>query len=358
MADRFFQGYVYQLQNSISRTFGVIDNREIISCSNQELIGQKNTFNLMSRTNEENDGFIVGKNTYRIFYENSLVKFAVFVEGVDKEAKDYATILSVCFTGMKSYFEEKYNRHLFYKNLFLENILSEDVNVRANMLKIHLLKPRAVYLLRFEYIDPQWELHHLFLAMDRPGKYEIFSMTETDVIIIAEVRSNTSREDLENMGAYFQKKAEELFGVLPVVGIGSIVTDIRQLTESYKESLYVLALLYLFEDGTTVIHYNHLGINRLIYQLPLPLCERYLNEVFIRGSFASLEEETLETVKCFFSNDLNVSETARQLFIHRNTLMYRLEKIKRLTGLDIRIFDQAIIFKLAMVIYRHVKYKE
>ena len=136
------------------------------------------------------------------------------------------------------------------------------------------------------------------------------------------------------------------------------MTDIRQLTESYKESLYVLALLYLFEDGTTVIHYNHLGINRLIYQLPLPLCERYLNEVFIKGSFASLEEETLETVKCFFSNDLNVSETARQLFIHRNTLMYRLEKIKRLTGLDIRIFDQAIIFKLAMVIYRHVKYKE
>lgn len=358
MADRFFQGYVYQLQNSISRTFGVIDNREIISCSNQELIGQKNTFNLMSRTNEENDGFIAGKNTYRIFYENSLVKFAVFVEGIDKEAKDYATILSVCFTGMKSYFEEKYNRHLFYKNLFLENILSEDVNVRANMLKIHLLKPRAVFLLRFEHVDAQWELNHLFLAMDRPGKYEILSMTETDVIIIAEVRSNTSREDLENMGAYFQKKAEELFGVLPVVGIGSIVTDIRQLTESYKESLYVLELLYLFEDGTTVLHYNHLGINRLVYQLPLPLCERYLNEVFIKGSFASLEEETLETVKCFFSNDLNVSETARQLFIHRNTLMYRLEKIKRLTGLDIRIFDQAIIFKLAMVIYRHVKYKE
>ena len=90
----------------------------------------------------------------------------------------------------------------------------------------------------------------------------------------------------------------------------------------------------------------------------LPLCERYLNEVFIKGSFESFEEETLETVKCFFSNDLNVSETARQLFIHRNTLMYRLEKVKKLTGLDVRVFDQAIIFKLAMVIYRHMKYKE
>lgn len=358
MADRFFQGYVYQLQNSIPRTFGVIDSKEIISCSNQELIGQRNTFNLMSRAREEQECFTVGKNTYRTFYENSLVKFAVFVEGSDKEAKDYATILSVCFTGMKAYFEEKYNRHLFYKNLFLENIISEDVNVRANMLKISLVKPRAVFLLRFPQIGAQWELAGLLQSMENPGKYEIFPMTETDAIVIAEVRSNTSRGDLEAMGEHFQKKAEEIFGSLPAVGIGSIVTDIRQLKESYKESLYVLALLYLFDEGKTVICYNHLGINRLIYQLPLPLCERYLNEVFIKGSFESFEEETLETVKCFFSNDLNVSETARQLFIHRNTLMYRLEKVKKLTGLDVRVFDQAIIFKLAMVIYRHMKYKE
>ncbi|WP_282924022.1 PucR family transcriptional regulator [Mediterraneibacter massiliensis] len=358
MADRFFQGYVYQLQNSISRTFGVIDNREIISCSNQELIGQKNTFSLMNRSNEEKKCFVEGKNTYRIFYENRVIRFAVFVEGIDQKAEDYATILSVCFTGMKSYFEEKYNQQLFYKNLFLENILSEDVNVRANMLKIPLLRPRVVYLLRFCHIDPQWEWNSLFQDMEEQGKYEAFAMTETDVILIVEVRANTSREELEKMGKYFQEKAEALFASTPVVGIGNIVSDIRKLKESYKESLHVLALLYLFQDETTVLQYNHLGINRLIYQLPLPLCERYLNEVFIKGGFDSLDEETLDTVNCFFENDLNVSETARQLFIHRNTLMYRLEKIRKLTGLDIRVFDEAIIFKLAMVIHRHVKHKE
>ena len=143
MADRFFQGYVYQLQGSIPRTFGVIDNKEIVSCSNQELIGNRNSFQLMSCRAAENECFFAGNNTYRIFYENSFVMCAVFEEGTDKVAREYATILSDCFTGMKSYFEEKYNRHLFYKNLFLENILPEDINVRANMMKIPLLKPRA-----------------------------------------------------------------------------------------------------------------------------------------------------------------------------------------------------------------------
>lgn len=357
MADRFFQGYVYQLQGSISRTFGVIDNKEIVSCSNQELIGNRNPFQLMSHRTVENECFSVGNNTYRVFYENSFVKFAVFVEGTDKVAEEYATILSVCFTGMKSYFEEKYNRHLFYKNLFLETILPGDINVRANMMKIPLLKPRVVFLLRFPRVDTQWDLGLLFSNTEKPGKYEIFSMTETDVILIAETRSNTSREELDEMGCYFQKAASELFGVSPVTGIGSIVTDIRQLAESYKESVYVLTLLYLFEGKTSVVNYNRLGIKRLIYQLPLPLCEAYLKEVFVKGSFETLEEETLETVKSFFDNNLNVSETARQLYIHRNTLMYRLEKVKKLTGLDVRIFDHAVIFKLAMVIHRHIRYK-
>ena len=357
MADRFFQGYVYQLQGSIPRTFGVIDNKEIVSCSNQELIGNRNSFQLMSFRAAENECFFAGNNTYRIFYENSFVKFAVFVEGTDQVAREYATILSVCFTGMKSYFEEKYNRHLFYKNLFLENILPEDINVRANMMKIPLLKPRAVFLLRFPKTDAKWDLSLLLSGMEKPGKYEIFSMTETDVILIAETRSNTSREELDDMGFYFRKAASELFGSPPVVGIGSIVADIRKLAESYKESVYVLTLLYLLEEKTSVVNYNRLGINRLIYQLPLPLCEAYLKEVFVKGSFQTLEEETLETVKCFFGNNLNVSETARQLFIHRNTLMYRLEKVKKLTGLDVRIFDHAVIFKLAMVIHRHVEYK-
>lgn len=358
MADRFFQGYVYQLQERIPRTFGVINNNEIVSCSNQEMIGAKTAFDLMKVERSEGKCFVVGETTYCIFYENAFIKFAVFVYGKDKTAEDYATILAVCFTSMKSYFEEKFDQHIFYKNMFLENILEEDIYVRANMLKISVLKPRVVFLLRFPYVNSQWNLNEFLLSMDKPSKYEMFTMTETDIVLIAETKSNSSREEVSKMGKLFQKKAQELFGAVPVVGIGSIVTDIRQLSDSYKESLYVLALLYLFEGKQTVINYNSLGINRLIYQLPLSLCESYLKEVFIKGSFETIELEVLDTVNCFFENNLNVSETARQMYVHRNTLMYRLEKIKKLTGLDVRVFDEAMIFKLAMVIYKHVKYKK
>ena len=212
MADRFFQGYVYQLQGSISRTFGVIDNKEIVSCSNQELIGNRNPFQLMSHRTVENECFSVGNNTYRMFYENSFVKFAVFVEGTDKVAEEYATILSVCFTGMKSYFEEKYNRHLFYKNLFLETILPGDINVRANMMKIPLLKPRVVFLLRFPRVDTQWDLGLLFSNTEKPGKYEIFSMTETDVILIAEPDPILPGKSWTKWAVIFRKRLQSCSG--------------------------------------------------------------------------------------------------------------------------------------------------
>lgn len=357
MADRFFQGYIYQLQNSIGRTFGVIDNKEIVSCSNQDLLGTRNSFDLMEQKSDENECFIIKENTYCIFFKSSFMRFAVFVEGTDKTARDHATVLSVCFTGLKSHFEEKYNRHLFYQALFLEKILSADINVRVKMLKIPLIMPRVVYLLRFSHMDTEENLSVLLQDVEEAEKFEVFSMTDTDVIVIAKIKSSTTHEELEVIGQEFQNKSREAFQIIPIVGIGSIVTDVRQLSESYKEAVYALELSYLFDGSRTVIDYHHLGIKRLIYQLPIPLCKVYQEEVFIKGGFESLEKETLEIVKCFFENNLNVSETARKLYIHRNTLMYRLEKIKKLTGLDVHIFDHAIIFKIAMMIHIHIKYK-
>lgn len=358
MADRFFQGYIYQLQNNIPRVFGVINNSEIVSCSDQDLISKKIPFNISLETKRNNSLFTKGENTYKIFYHNNLVTFAIFVEGTDDTAQTYANILGVCFSGMKSYFQEKYDRQSFYKNLLLENILAEDINVRASFLKIPLNKSRVVFLLRFSHINSNWNLYELTNSLDSSDNYEIFKMTDTDAIIIAQVRPNTPTDTLLNFAKTISQLCEKIFLTTPTIGIGSITTDIHTISESYKESLYVLALLYLFESKTQIISYNKLDIKRLIYHLPLPVCKKYLEEVFIKGDFNSFEPETLETINIFFSNDLNVSETARQLFIHRNTLMYRLDKVKRLTGLDIKKFDQAIIFKLAMLVHKHLQHKE
>ena len=114
----------------------------------------------------------------------------------------------------------------------------------------------------------------------------------------------------------------------------------------------------VFENDKMIVHYDNLGIGRLIYQLPTTLCEMYLNEVFKKNSIDSLDQETLYTINKFFENNLNVSETSRKLFVHRNTLVYRLEKIKKLTGLDLREFDHAIVFKVALMVKKYLSSRD
>ena len=110
----------------------------------------------------------------------------------------------------------------------------------------------------------------------------------------------------------------------------------------------------MFDPDKTIVRYDNLGIARLIYLLPTPLCEMFLREGVKKGSIDSLDQETLFTIQRFFENNLNVSETSRKLFVHRNTLVYRLEKIKRLTGLDLREFDDAIVFKVALMVKKYL----
>ena len=136
--------------------------------------------------------------------------------------------------------------------------------------------------------------------------------------------------------------------------LGTCVTGIKELAHSFKEAQVALEVGKVFDTEKTIISYENLGIARLIYQLPTTLCDMFLKEVFKRGSIESLDQETLFTIQKFFENNLNVSETARKLFVHRNTLVYRLEKIKKLTGLDLREFDDAIVFKVALMVNKYL----
>ena len=114
----------------------------------------------------------------------------------------------------------------------------------------------------------------------------------------------------------------------------------------------------IFYVDKNVIAYSNLGIGRLIYQLPLPLCKMFIKEIFMNTSPDEFDEETLTTINKCFENNLNVSETSRQLYIHRNTLVYRLDKLQRSTGLDLRVFDDAITFKIALMVVKYMKYME
>ena len=138
------------------------------------------------------------------------------------------------------------------------------------------------------------------------------------------------------------------------VGIGTLALHLRDLAKSYKEAQIAIEVGKVFDTERYVINYENLGIGRLIYQLPTTLCEMFLQEVFKKNPIDALDQETLFTIYKFFENNLNVSETARKLFVHRNTLVYRLEKIKKLTGLDLREFDDAITFKVALMVKKYL----
>ena len=183
----------------------------------------------------------------------------------------------------------------------------------------------------------------------------VININETDIALVKETKSDIDRKDIENLASSIADTLSGEFYVHTVIGIGTTVNNLKNLAKSFKEAQTALEVGKAFDTEKTIISYDNLGIARLIYQLPTTLCETFLKEVFKRGSIENLDQETLFTIQRFFENNLNVSETSRKLFVHRNTLVYRLEKIKKITGLDLREFDHAIIFKIALMVNKYLR---
>ena len=186
----------------------------------------------------------------------------------------------------------------------------------------------------------------------------ITAVDESHIILVKDVSDDMSRGALEKAaGMISSMLSSEAMGKVRIA-LGSVVKDLKDISRSYKEAKMALEVGKIFYEDKYVINYNRLGIGRLIYQLPLPLCRMYIEEIFKDIRIEDFDEETLNTVSKFFENSLNISETSRQLYIHRNTLVYRLDKLQKNTGLDIRIFDDAITFKIALMVAKYMNYME
>ena len=229
---------------------------------------------------------------------------------------------------------------------------------RAEKLHIDTDVKRVVYIIETKHekdINALETIRTLFASRTRDF---ITAVDEKSIIHVREVKSNETYEDLD-------KTAEVIIDMLNTeamssahIAYGTIVNDIREVSRSYKEANMALDVGKIFYSDKSVVAYNRLGIGRLIYQLPLPLCQMFIREIFDGKSPDDLDEETLSTINKFFDNSLNVSETSRQLYIHRNTLVYRLDKLQKTTGLDLRVFDDAITFKIALMVVKYMKYME
>lgn len=352
MASRLFQGIVHQMKEAIDRPFGIVDESSvIIACSDLEKIGEMHEIG----TPVGAETVQHGAYTYKVIGDVQQPEYIVFVEGTDPQAAKYATILSIAFTNIKLYYDEKYDRSNFIKNVIMDNILPGDIYLKARELHFSGDVARVVLLIRvltnndvsvFDVIGR--------LFPDRSKDY-IINISENEVALVKEVHTDIELKDLENLASIIVDTLAGEFFTSAVVGIGTTVGGLKDIARSFKEAQVALEVGKVFDTEKVIVSYENLGIARLIYQLPTTLCETFLHEVFKRGSIESLDQETLFTIQKFFEHNLNVSETARKLFVHRNTLVYRLDKIHKITGLDLRKFDHAIVFKIALMVKKYLK---
>lgn len=254
-------------------------------------------------------------------------------------------------------YKERYDRNNFFQNLLLDNMLLVDIYNRAKKLHIEVAVPRAVFLIETEGEKDSTEselLNGMFLS--QAGDY-ITAVDESNVILIKALEPEDGYERLEQIANTIvdMMNMEAMLNVR--VAYGTIVGELKEVSKSYKEAKMALDVGKIFYAEKKVSAYNTLGIGRLIYQLPINLCRIFINEIFGSSNVPDeLDDEILTTINKFFENNLNVSETSRQLFVHRNTLVYRLEKLQKTTGLDVRTFDDALTFKIALMVVNYMKY--
>ena len=360
MANSVFQNVILQLKEISDRSFGVLDTEGcVIACTDPSLLGERWTDAALKVACSGEECVTFGQKTFRgIFSGTNLLEYAVFCNGDDELARSFCGMAYISLNNAKLFYEEKHDRGTFVKNIIMDNILPGDIYIRAKELHFATDAPRAVFLVRqlgrsdVATVD--------VLSARFPDKLQDFvlSINETDIAIVKQLGNNTSAEELEKIARGVEDTLKNELFIKSVIGIGTVAGHLRELADAYKEAQTAIDVGKVFDTEKSIINYENLGIGRLIYQLPTTLCEIFLSEVFKKSSIDALDQETLFTINKFFENNLNVSETSRKLFVHRNTLVYRLEKIKKLTGLDLRQFDHAIVFKVALMVRKYLSSRE
>ncbi len=360
MSSRIFQSVVVQMKEATNRALGVIDSEgNVVATSELAIMGDHiaDMANVLPLPGEK-VAVYAGKTFKPITGSEQNMDYAAFVEGTDSVAASFCCMLAVAVSSAKAYYEEKYDKSALVKSIITENILPGDIYVHAKELHFVSDVPRAVFYIR--QIDRADVATLEVLRRLYPEKQRdfIISINETDIAVIKEVSAHAEEKDTNKMGVAMNQAIADELKIRTVIGIGTLALHLRDLAIRYKEAQTAIDVGKVFDTDKSVINYESLGIGRLIYQLPVTMCEMFLAEVFKKNPIDSLDEETLSIINEFFDNNLNISETSRKLFVHRNTLVYRLGKIKKLTGLDLREFDQAIVFKVALMVKKYLDSQE
>ena len=300
---------------------------------------------------------VSGCQFFKVFDEHQL-EYVLIVNGDSDDVYMIGKMATFQIQNLLVAYKERFDKDNFIKNLLLDNLLLVDIYNRAKKLHIETDVKRIVFIIETKTEKDTNALETVRTLFSSKTKDFITAVDEKNIILVKEIKPSETYEDM-------RKTAKVIVDMLNTeamssvnVAYGTIVNEIKEVSRSYKEAKLALDVGKIFYSDRKIIAYSNLGIGRLIYQLPLPLCKMFIKEIFDGKSPDEFDEETLTTINKFFENSLNVSETSRQLYIHRNTLVYRLDKLQKSTGLDLRVFEDAITFKIALMVVKYMKYME
>lgn len=298
-----------------------------------------------------------GYQFFKVFDENQL-EYVIIAKGETDDVYMIGKIAAFQVQNLLIAYKERFDKDNFVKNLLLDNLLLVDIYNRAKKLHIDTDVKRIVFIIETKNEKDTNALETVRNIFSSKAKDFVTAVDEKNIILVKEVKQNETYEDMNKTAKVIvdMLNTEALSSVH--VAFGTIVNEIKEVSRSYKEAKMALDVGKIFYGNRNIIAYSNLGIGRLIYQLPIPLCKMFIKEIFENRSPDDFDEETLTTINKFFENSLNVSETSRQLYIHRNTLVYRLDKLQKSTGLDLRVFEDAITFKIALMVVKYMKYME
>lgn len=301
---------------------------------------------------------IQGCQFFKIFDEQQL-EYVLLAGGESEDVYMLGKIAAFQVQSLLVAYKERFDKDNFIKNLLLDNLLLVDIYNRAKKLHIDTEAKRVIFIIETSHEKDSVALDNVRNLLGGKARDFVTAVDEKNIIVVKELADKDGSRELEKM-------AKEMMEILRAeseddkihIAYGTVVNDIKEVSKSYKEAKLALDVGKIFFDEKDIVAYSTLGIGRLIYQLPIPLCKMFIKEIFEGKSPDEFDEETLTTINKFFENSLNVSETSRQLYIHRNTLVYRLDKLQKSTGLDLRVFEDAITFKIALMVVKYMKYME
>jgi carbohydrate diacid regulator len=358
ISNQILQSTIDGLKNITRKDLSVLEKEgKVIATTEESMVGEQVDGMADFVGSPAESQLVLGYQYFKV-YDNGVPEYIVQVKGEDEESYRIGKITTFQIQSLLVAYKERYDKDNFIKNLLLDNLLLVDIYSRAKKLHIENNVKRIVFLIETT-IDKDMNVVEMVRNIF-PSKTKDFvtAVDEHCIILVKEIKEKETVEESMKTAKTISDTISAEMDSRVFISIGTAVNDLKDVSRSYKEAKMALEVGRIFDSEKNIINYEQLGIGRLIYQLPLPLCRMFIKEVLHGLTIDDFDEETLTTVSKFFENNLNVSETSRQLYIHRNTLVYRLDKLQKMTGLDLRNFDDAIIFKITLMVSKYMIYME